>query len=167
MRDRLTLPDEFVLRRWHDPVVDASGFRTNSVYAETVLLPIVGPSSLLCLRRLSAWAEANPGGVSVDSSQLGQDLGLATRTGRHSPINRTLNRLCYFDLACWSASNHELSIRTAVPPLPQHHLRRLSPPVLSVHYSLIREAETRSRNLSSTRTLDPPEVVRRALEVPL
>jgi hypothetical protein len=167
MNDRPSLPDEFLLRRWHDPVVESSGFRTNSVYAETVLLPIIGPSSLLCLRRLGAWAEANPGGVSVDSRRLSQDLGLATSTGRHSPINRTLNRLCYFNLGAWSPFNQEFSIRTAVPPLQQHHLRRLSPAVLSVHYSLIREAETRRRSTSRAVIPDPPEPARRGLGVRL
>ena len=167
MRDLLTLPDEFVLRRWHDPMVDATGFRANSVYAETVLLPIIGPSSLLCLRRLSAWAEADPGGVAVDPRQLGQDLGLATSTGRHSPINRTLNRLCYFDLACWSPSDEMLSVRTAVPPLQQHHLRRLSPSVLRVHFSLTQEAATRHRSISSVPTPQPPEMDRRTMGVSL
>ena len=167
MRDVLTVPDEFLLRGWHDPMVDATGFRANSVYAETVLLPIIGPSSLLCLRRLSAWAEANPGGVSVDPRQLSQDLGLATSTGRHSPINRTLNRLCYFELACWSPSDEALSVRTVVPPLQQHHLRRLSPSVLRVHYSLTQEASTRQPSISSVPIPEPPEMNRRTMEISL
>ncbi len=130
------LPEQFHLRRWDDPVVEQLGFPVNSLYTEAVLLPILGPSATLCLRRLGAWAAAEPDGTRLDTRQLAGDLGLGDSLGRHSPITRTVNRLCQFNMADWQRD--ELSVRTAVAPLGQRHRRRLSGPVLDVHYSLVR-----------------------------
>jgi hypothetical protein len=52
------LPQSFVVRRWVDPVVERAGFPVSSLYTETVLLPVLGPSTTLCLRRLGGWATA-------------------------------------------------------------------------------------------------------------
>src|SRR6202012_1319878 len=97
------------VRRWHDPVVESCGFPVNSVYTETVLLPDLGPSSVLCLRRLGAWATFEPDGIVLDTGQLARDLGLGDGTGRNAPVTRTLNRLCQFGMARWH--DGELSTR--------------------------------------------------------
>jgi hypothetical protein len=130
------LPERFYLRRWDDPVLEQLGFPVNSLYTEAVLLPILGPSATFCLRRLGAWAAAEPDGTTVDTRQLAGDLGLSDTLARHSPITRTVRRLCQFDMADWQPD--ELSVRTAVAPLGERHLRRLSGPVLDVHYALVR-----------------------------
>jgi hypothetical protein len=96
----------------------------------------LGPSSTFSLRRLGAWAAAEPDGATVDTRQLAGDLGLGDSLARHSPITRTVNRLCQFDMAVWQSD--ELSVRTAVAPLGELHLGRLSAPVLEVHYALVR-----------------------------
>jgi hypothetical protein len=137
MRDVVTPPEQFLVRRWPDPLVEAHGFPVNSIYTETVLLPILGPSATLCLRRLGTWAALSPDGIPVNTRQLACDLGLGSGLGRNAPMSRTLNRLCQFDLAHWD--NHELAVRTAVGPLPERHLRRLSPPVLAVHQTLLNQ----------------------------
>ena len=77
----------------------------------------------------------------VDARQLAGDLGLGDSLARHSPITRTVNRLCQFNMADWQQD--ELSVRTAVAPLAERHLRRLSGPVLEVHYSLVRRLAAR------------------------
>ncbi len=143
MRDAVTPPEQFLVRRWADPLVEAHGFPVNSLYTETVLLPILGPSATLCLRRLGAWASISPDGMPVNATQLAGDLGLGDGLGRNSPIARTLNRLCQFDLACWQ--HNQLAVRTAVAPLPDRHLRRLSPPVLALHQTLLKQAGTNGR----------------------
>jgi hypothetical protein len=135
------LPEQFYLRRWDDPVVEQLGFPVNSLYTEAVLLPILGPSATLCLRRLGAWAAVEPDGALIDSRQLAGDLGLGDSLGRHSPISRTVHRLCQFGMADWQAD--ELSVRTAVAPLSERHLRRLSGPILEVHHSLVRRLAAR------------------------
>jgi hypothetical protein len=140
-------PEQFLVHRWADPVVEAVGFPVNSIYTETVLLPIVGPSAMLCLRRLAAWATISPDGSAVDTTQLARDLGLGDGLGRNSAISRTLNRLCWFDLAHWN--DHNLAVRTTVAPLPPHQLRRLSPPILAVHRTLLRQAGVNGRTYQS------------------
>ena len=79
----------------------------------------------------------------VNTAQLAGDLGLGDGLGRNSPIARTLNRLCQFDLAQWQ--NDGLCVRTAVAPLAERHLRRLSPPVLAVHQTLLRQRTANGR----------------------
>lgn len=50
-----------VVRRLVDPLVDGSGFPVTSPYVETCLLQVLGPSSVLLLRRCGAWLAAVPG----------------------------------------------------------------------------------------------------------
>ena len=74
-----SVTEQFSVRRWHDPIVEACGFPVNSIYTETVLLPILGPSSVLCLRRLGAWATVNPDGT--------LDAGFGTGGTLTTPFN--------------------------------------------------------------------------------
>ena len=141
MTEVVAAPERFVVRRWVDPVVETRGFPVKSIYTETVLLPILGPSTVLCLRRLGSWAAARPIGTEVDTRQLARDLGLGDTLGRHSPMTRTLGRLCQFGMAQWSGG--ELAVRTVVAPVPEHQLRRLSPELIGVHQWMVRQAARR------------------------
>ena len=134
------VPERFVVRPWIDPVVEARGVPVGSIYTETVLLPILGPSTLLCLRRLGALAAARPDGAEVDTRQLARDLGLGDALARHSQMTKTLGRLCQFNMARWSGT--ELAVRTAVAPLPEHQLRRLSPELVGLHHCMLRHADS-------------------------
>ncbi len=109
------LPHSFVVRRWADPVVERAGFPVSSLYTETVLLPVLGPSTTLCLRRLGGWATAFPNGTGVDTGRLARDLGLSDSLASNSPMSRTLTRLCRFGMARWVGG--ELAVRTKVAPL--------------------------------------------------
>jgi hypothetical protein len=140
-------PSRFIVRRWIDPVVEGRGFPVNSVYTETVILPILGPSTTFCLRRLGAWAAVEPAGMTVDTRQLARDLGLGDGLGRNSPIARTLERLCQFGMAQWHEA--ELSVRTVVAPVTERQLARLSPRVVHVHRSMVRRAQGEDRSFAS------------------
>lgn len=146
-------PERFVVRRWVDPVVETLGFPVKSIYTETVLLPILGPSTTFCLRRLGSWAVANPRGVEVDTRRLARDLGLGDGLSRNSPMARTLGRLCQFDMARWAGG--ELVVRAVVAPVPEHQLRRLSPELVAVHQWMVRRHATQER---ATRTAAAPAV---------
>jgi len=133
--DLVAVPERFVLRPWTDPAVEARGFPVSSMYTEAVLLPILGPSSVLCLRRLGSLAAARPERTEVDTAQLARDLGLGDGLGRHSQITKTLARLCGFGMARWSDAN--LEVRTSVAPVPERHRRRLSPELVGLHHCML------------------------------
>jgi hypothetical protein len=133
------LPERFVVRPRPDPVAERLGFPVNSMYTEAVLLPILGPATTLCLRRVGAWAAANPDGVELGTRQLARDLGLGESLSRNAAMSRTLTRLCQFDMAQWV--DGQLAVRTAVPPLAERHLRRLSPELVKVHHWMVRRAQ--------------------------
>ncbi len=143
----IVTPERFALRRWVDPVVEAHGFPVGSIYTETVLLPTLGPSTVLCLRRLGSLAAARPELTEIDTRQLARNLGLGDALGRHSQMTRTLGRLCQFGMARWSGA--ELELRTAVAPVPDHQLRRLSPELVGLHHSMLRHsAECRGSTIA-------------------
>ena len=101
-----------------------------------IMLPILGPSSCWCLRRLSAWVSAGPRGVEVDSRRLARDLGLGDGLGRHAAITRTLRRLCHFEMTVWA--HDVLTVRTALTPLPEPQVTRLSPELVQLHDQMVR-----------------------------
>src|SRR5258708_31416337 len=140
MTDDALPPSQFVVRPWVDPVVERHGFPVNSAYTETVILPILGPSTTFCLRRLGTWAAAETAGMTVDTELLACDLGLGHGIGRHSPMGRTLDRLCRFGMAEWRFG--ELFVCTAVAPVTERQLARLSPRVAMVHRSMVRHERT-------------------------
>lgn len=128
------VPTSFTVRVLSDPVVERHGFSVRDVYAEALYLPVIGPSALWALRRLVALADSCPGGCRVQVPELAASLGLSTKTGRYSPIVRTLHRLVLFGLASWHGD--ELLVRRAVAPLTQRHLHKLSPALQRLHTTM-------------------------------
>ena len=130
------------LRAWmvrHDPlsVVAApvpSRLGTHPVggrYVEACWLPILGPSALWVLRRLSAWLAVSPEGVEVSLAELSRSIGLGAATGGHSPMVRTLVRLVEFGAA--SIDGDRLGVFTALPALSSRQLHRLPPGLRACH----------------------------------
>lgn len=113
----------FCVRPWHDPVIDSLGYDARHGYVESYWLPVLGPSAVLAARRLADRLDLHPAGASIDLVELGASLGIGTGTGRHTQINRTLNRLVDFHLA--RISGDELEVHTTFPPLPLRLRRRL------------------------------------------
>ena len=146
-------PERFLLRPWVDQAVEACGFPVTSIYTEAILLPILGPSSVLCLRRLGSLATARPEGTEVDTAGLARDLGLGDGLGRHSQITKTLTRLCDFGMARWSGAS--LEVRTAVAPVPERHLRRLSPELVGLHHCMLRQKTGRDVTATDGRPCGP------------
>jgi hypothetical protein len=103
--------------------VHRAGFGLDHPYLELCWAPVLGPSSVLLLRRIpSLWQESAP--VEVDLTELGAQLGLGGGAGRHSPMARTVERIVRFRFATWSQPS-ALEVFTEVPPLPQRHLDRV------------------------------------------
>jgi len=119
-----------------DPVVEATGHDPRSPYVETFYLPLAGPSAVLAARRLAAWLEESPEGVTVPLGSFASELGLGTGNGRNAPLPRVLARLVVFGLA--GLQSDAYAVRLAFPPLARRHLRRL-PPHLVLAHELIAE----------------------------
>ena len=116
-----------------DPIIENLGHEPRSIYAETYWLPVIGPTALWALRRVSAWAEAQPDGTAVALADLARELGLGGGTGRNSPVVRSLARLVVFQLARLDHSRDALAVLRAVPPLARRHLLRLPTHLVERH----------------------------------
>ncbi len=114
-----------------DPVIESVGFAAESRYAETYWLPVLGPSALWALRRLTGLLTIRSSGVTVPIRMLASELGLGGNGGRHAPAVRAIGRLVLFGLA--EVRGDELAVRRKVPPLAQRQLRRLPGHLVDAH----------------------------------
>ena len=134
--------DSLTVRPWWDPSLAVSGHDPRSAYAERFWLGVVGPSTLLLLRRFARGLEEQPAGFRVSLADTARALGLGTGTGRQGPLQRTIDRACTFGLAR-QISASELHVRTHLPTLNSRQLGRLPTVVRRSHSSW--EAATERR----------------------
>lgn len=105
------------------PQVRQVGFPLDHAYIEQCWAPVIGPTSVLLLRRLPVlWREGMT--AEVDVADLAQSLGLGNSTGRSGTMQHTLQRLERFRFAAFS-SPADLEVFTEAPPLSSRHLDRL------------------------------------------
>jgi hypothetical protein len=111
---------------WHDP---------RSEYVERYWLPILGPTTIFLARRLAEGFDYSPTGFEVNAREMALSLGLShgPENGRHSPFNRTVNRLCGFNQASWS--DDVLLVRRRMPPLNNSMISRLPASLAKRHYA--------------------------------
>jgi hypothetical protein len=100
------------------------GFALDHPYVERCWAGMLGPSSVLVLRRLpELWAEAMPAEVGVDD--FARSLGLGRSTGGwQSRIWRSFERLRRFQLAT-PVEGGTVGVFAQVPPVPERLLHRL------------------------------------------
>ena len=89
------------------------------------------PSAMLFLRRVAARFEAEPEGFELDLVEWAQELGLGAKGGKHSPMWRTLDRICRFGLASRNGSN--VAFRRHLPPLTSRQIERLPTHIQRAH----------------------------------
>lgn len=128
-------PTTLLIKSWPDPVIDKLGFDPASGYVELCWLPILGPSAVWAIRRLTAGLRVNPDGYSIRIADLGSALGLGTGNGRNSLVMRTLRRLVQFHMARPEGEG-VLAVRLHLPPLTQRHVMRLTPALRRAHQQL-------------------------------
>jgi hypothetical protein len=128
-----------VVQAWWDPDLALRGFDPRSAYVERFWLPLIGPSTLLLLRRFARGLELRPAGFRVSLAETARALGLGAGTGRQAPINRTVDRACTYGLARRSGPD-TLLVRTHLPPLTRRQVDRLPPLLQRSHH----EARTRT-----------------------
>lgn len=130
---QLTFPvDTLVIEPWPDTVIDQLGHDPRSVYVERFWLGILGPSTILLLRRLADDLEAHPTGFTLDLPDAARSLGIGTRGGRHSPFMRTVERVCRFGAGQWRGAE-TLAVRRHLAPLTRSQVARLSPALQTQH----------------------------------
>ncbi len=113
-----------MVEAWRDPLVEALGHDARSGYVEHFWLPVLGPSTVLLLRRLAGRLEASPDGLALGLAETSRSLGLGERVGRNSSFVRTIARTVEFELARLVGPTR-LAVRTVLPPLPRRYAVRL------------------------------------------
>ena len=115
--------------------VHRAGFPLDHPYLEQCWTPVLGPSSVLLLRRMPwLWRDATP--AEIDVAELGAQLGLGHGASRHSPIGRTVERIVRFRFAAWSGPG-VLDVFSEAPPLSQRHLDRVPQWCVERHEQLL------------------------------
>lgn len=114
------------------PAITATNNRLHQMNSRPLFyLPLAGPSAVFAVRRLAAWLEESPEGITVPLGGFARELGLGTGNGRNAPVPRVLSRLVVFGLAGIQGDSY--AVRLAVPPLARRHLRRLPPHLVLAH----------------------------------
>lgn len=116
--------DVLTVRSWWDPQLATTGFEIRSEYVERFWLGVIGPSTVLLLRRFARGLDERPDGFRVPVVDTARALGLGAGTGRNAPIMRTIDRACTFGLARLTAPN-DVAVRTHLPELHRRQLDRL------------------------------------------
>ena len=126
-----------------DPTLDRVGFPLDHPYVERVYCSVLGPSSVMLLRRTADLFAEHAAGARVDVVDLSRSLGLGVRpdaadVGRNSPLRRTMDRLVHFKMAVWR-DDDRLGVHPKVPALERHRLARLPDSVLTSHHRLLKD----------------------------
>ena len=109
---------------WSDPVVDRLGHDPRSAYVERFWLPIMGPSTVWFLRRMSDELDRTPGGFTLDLAEMALGLGVGLRGGRNAPMLRTIDRSCRFGAARPHGPG-AIAVRRRLAPLTRSQVERL------------------------------------------
>ncbi|HVM52042.1 MAG TPA: hypothetical protein VM262_02485 [Acidimicrobiales bacterium] len=160
------MPASIELSPLFDPTLERVGFPLGHPYIEQVYCSVLGPSSVLLLRRAGELFEEHPQGVRVDLVALSRSLGLGVRAdaddvGRNAPLPRTMDRLVRFRMAAWLGDDR-LGIHPKVPALERHRAARLPEPVQAVHQRLLTDHLAGLVARAEGRDLEPAGVPRTA-----
>lgn len=108
-----------------DTLVEARGHHPCGVYAERFWLPVIGPTSLVVLRRLSSYLTASPDGYPLAVVPFSRELGLGKGVGIGAPVVRTFARLVFFRHVV--IVGEALGVRRKIAPLNRMQASRLPP----------------------------------------
>ncbi len=133
-----SVSDAIWVEPWSDTMIDFLGHEPKSPYVERFWLGILGPSATWLLRSISYGFDAAPTGFHLSQNETARVLGLGDRTGKYSPLQRAITRLCTFEFAYLRGET--LVVRARVPWLDSRQVARLSMPLQHEH-GLWEEAE--------------------------
>jgi hypothetical protein len=126
-------PQNLTVRPWPDTLLDQMGHDPRSPYVERFWLGVLGPSSVVFLRRLANELEAQPSGFELPLETTAKTLGLGMKGGRNSPFLRTISRCAQFHLVHLDANDQVLLARRKLPPLTRGQITRLPEPLQLQH----------------------------------
>jgi hypothetical protein len=109
---------------WVDSFLDPLGHDPKSPYVERFWLGILGPSATWLLRAISYGFDDSPLGFNLSQNDTARVLGLGDRTGKYSPLQRSITRLCTFEFAFFRSET--LMVRPRVPWLEPRQVSRCS-----------------------------------------
>lgn len=106
------------------PQIQRIGVPLDHPYLEECWAPVLGPSSILLLRRVAAlWRESDR--IESTLADLGQGIGLGKGSGRNSPVQRTMDRLERFGFLRQSATGENVAVAATAGPLSERQLERV------------------------------------------
>lgn len=117
---------------WWDPNLAIKGVDPRDAYVERFWLGVLGPSTVLLLRRFARGLEERPSGFRVGLVDTSLALGLGKGTGRNAAITRTISRADTFGLLRQLDSG-QIEVRTHLPLLPTRFVRQLPPLLRTTH----------------------------------
>lgn len=120
------------IKMWVDPLVQEIGFEPRSSYVEYFWLPILGPSCIWLLRRVSSLLAMTPSGVTLRADDLARSLGLGESAAHASLLQRTVDRCVRFEVAK-PLRDGVVAFRTKLAPLSPRQLARLPGPLQQLH----------------------------------
>src|SRR5256714_14649003 len=126
-------PQTLAVRPWPDSVLDQVGHDPRSPYVERFWLGVLGPSSVVFLRKLAGELETHPSGFELPMAETAKMLGLGIKGGRNSPFLRTINRCMQFRMVHLDERDQVLLARRKLPPLTRGQVTRLPEPLQLQH----------------------------------
>lgn len=117
---------------WVDHVTAEIGHDPRSAYVERFWLSVLGPSAMWLIRTLAYGFDAEPDGFNLNTLDIARTLGLGDRVGRHSPVQRAVDRLCHFELA-YVRGGVTLVVRPQIPWLDEFKVSRLPTQLQTEH----------------------------------
>jgi len=145
---------QLIIRPWWDPGHAMSGHYLSDDYVERYWLGVLGPSVICLLRRFAVGFDAHPRGFRLSLPDTSRAIGLGGGVSRNSPIVRTIDRACTFNVAR-RVDDNELDVRLLLPTLSRRQLARLPQSVQTSHARWIAEnrpAQTSPRPMPSPMT---------------
>lgn len=133
-------PTHLTVLPWRDPAVERSGVDPRDPYVERYWLAVLGPSTVLLLRRFARGLEERPDGFRVPLVDTSVVLGLGRGTGSRSPIMRTIDRAEKFGMLRRTGPG-AVEVRTRMPLLSPRQIRHLPPVMRQLHVDWVRSRE--------------------------
>lgn len=105
---------------------------TNFGYVERFWLPLIGPTSLLLLRRIHRGFEDHPRGFRSSRRFLAKSLGIGAGLGQSAPLQRSLNRLHTFGLVK-KLDDNVFEVPAHIPLVEPFRVDKLPPRLRTEH----------------------------------